>query len=309
MFEHMSNVQKSAKSNSHRSVQSNLHHLWLIMVISGIASCMFIVDVVGSLHTGHHLNLSSRELTIHMSGSNRQFQDVFKAILQPGNDVSANISPDDAILLLFALISESICLRRSLAVFLPSETLQVSSGAEEMLRNPHIPFAVNTEFTRMDSRIALGLTRWAARFTTSVSSDVLAFFHFCQLYRSCPDISRLPRLAGYKPFATTEAAAPCLDGQIGEIDISENTVGHAWLVLDHAATKTLSAGDISPMWLPIVLFYAGLVIWARARLGELKKEKYGSLKLLLVFKLELEKLPWPCCAEMAATLDRLMSKT
>jgi len=36
---------------------------------------------------------------------------------------------------------------------------------------------------------------------------------------------------------------------------------------------------------------------------------YGSTKVLLPFKIEIEGMPWPCCKEMAATLDRLMEET
>ena len=121
-------------------------------------------------------------------------------------------------------------------------------------------------------------------------------------------ISKLPRLAGYRPFRSTSIAETALDPQLEQMAIPEDTIGHAWHVLDHATAKTTSTGQECPIWLPLVLFYASLVVWAKVRLSDVGKGKYGSLKLLFPFKLELSKMPWPCCTEMGSTLDLLMSR-
>lgn len=76
---------------------------------------------------------------------------------------------------------------------------------------------------------------------------------------------------------------------------------HAWLVIESC---TRGSGETS-VWLPITVFYASLVVWSMIILdGETRGR--GSLKVLAVFKMELERMKWPCCPVMADVLDSLM---
>ena len=53
------------------------------------------------------------------------------------------------------------------------------------------------------------------------------------------------------------------------------------------------------------MFYASLVVWSMIILeGDTRGR--GSLKVLAVFKMELEGMKWPCCPVMADILDSLM---
>ena len=90
-------------------------------------------------------------------------------------------------------------------------------------------------------------------------------------------------------------------------DISDNSVNFAWLILDHSDARWDALGPNVSIWLPVVIFYAALAIWYHLQSQQSSSNlRTGTLRTLNMFKDELAQLPWPCCAEMGRTLDRLM---
>ena len=287
-----------------------------VNVFSSLTWCLWLADVLQALHSGTSLNFLSSELwtTLPSSQQNFQqnFQQVYRTFLQSEDNVSTqnaaifldSNSQEDAILLLVAVLSDSICVRRSLGQIV---LMADSADAGRHNHNPYVPLSPHTELDRMQDFLSRALDQWQRTFRSIVSAEAMALYHYCRLYLSCPKLLDLSRLAGYKPF--TSKLSPQLTTSSSPIGVSDESMRHSWLVLDNAAVRSNGSDTLCPAWVPIVVFHASLVVWAKLSLTEgSKSDTYGSTKVLLAFKAELEKMEWPCCVEMVATLDKLMSQ-
>lgn len=207
---------------------------------------------------------------------------------------------EDAVILLMAIISDAMYLRQALGRLVATKGGRPAS-------NPFVPLTPNTELDRMQVLLSRGLDRWQMQFQGLMPADVMAFYHYCRLYISCPDLPSLSPLSGYNnPLADRRSWNKSKTGK--NIKISDHSIQEAWQVLDHAALRSKSGEQLCALWLPIVVFHASLVIWASISLvgSAGGRDKYGSKRSLLAFKVELEGMPWPCCVGMAAILERLM---
>ena len=303
------------RSSSYRSVISaivaHLHFTNRISMSSSLVWCLWLADVLQALHSDLSLNFSSRELWTRMPSPPHEFREVYSALLQEpsSNTVQPRISTettsqDDIVLLLIAILSDSICLGRSLGRLVEVESC---TNVDMRKHNPFVPLSPHTELDRMQNRLSTALDRWHTRFHNSISPEVLALYHYCTLYLCCAEFPILPGLAGYQ----TPTSPPSHSSRpipTNDIRMSDQSVRQAWLVLDNVASRSRSSNGLCPVWLPIVVFHGALVIWANISFGRAgDSDKYGSTRALLAFKVELEEMPWPCCVEMAATLGRLIS--
>lgn len=277
------------------------------LFLSASVWCLWLSDITHSLHTGLATSFSSREIWTKMPSSQLEFQNTYNSLLheQDCDGYQSNLpadltSQDDAVLLLMAIISDAIYLRQSLGRLVPTDN-------ERRINNPFVPITPNTELERMQNLLSKGLDRWQSQFQELVSADVMAFYHYCRLYISCPVLPVLSPLSGYRNHsANLGFQRRSTTGN--SIKISDQAVQQAWQVLDHAASRAKSDEQLCAVWLPIVVFHAGLVIWASIVLvGAERSERHGSKRALLAFKVELEGMPWPCCTEMAAVLHSLMT--
>lgn len=239
-----------------------------------------------------------------MPDSPLEFQVVYRALLDDRavqNELPAEVtSPDDALLLLMAVISDILYLRGSLGQVVHR---MASADKKPARRNPFIPLSPHSELDRMETLLSVALDKWHGRFHTSVPPELVAFYHYCRMYLACKYLLDLPKIAGYRQQRSDSTSST-------ELEITERAAHHAWLVLDSAAGRSRppSGDSLLQVWLPIVVFHASLVVWAKHSLGRARHgEGFGSAKILLAFKVELEGMPWPCCSQMAATLDRLMA--
>lgn len=239
-----------------------------------------------------------------MPGSKAEFQDVYRALIDARSPTIGPLldvaSHEDALLLLMALVSDLIYLRTSLGQSVCLDALQDKCSFRV---NPFVPFSSHTELERMENTLSLGLDRWYLHFHDCVPPEIMAFYYYCRLYLTCRQVLSLASLAGYLetgPFPVSSH----------EFSASDDTARLAWLILDSAAARSqaLSGDCLCPTWLPVVVFHAGLVLWAKHTFGGVQvRAQKGVGKMLLPFKMELEGMPWPCCEEMAATLERLMA--
>jgi hypothetical protein len=208
----------------------------------------------------------------------------------------------DSLLLLVAILSDAIHMERSLGNL---SRLERRTASQQQQNQYHI-LSASRERRQMRDKLLLALTRWKQRYTHPGTGDELSLFFFCQLYLICPALSVLPRLADYTPAVSREILQTALDCAQDET-VSDEAVGCAWDVLESASTGARTNTSLCPIWCPLVVFYAGLVVWARIRQNEgLGEKSRGTRKQLLAFKNELDQMSWPCCAEMASTLDRLV---
>ena len=280
---------------------------------SSLSWCMWLADVLQALHFDAPSNFSSCELWTDLPSSQNTFQRVYQALLQHEDDsfkekdlpFLGSKSPEDAIVLLIAILSDSICLRRSLGQMAMMVT--PFDGIRHTY-NPYLPLTPQTELDRMQRSLFRALDRWQREFHKVVSPEVMALYHYCRLYLSCPKLSSLSQMAGYKPVSPS-TSSPKIGASRLAVEVFEESISHSWLVLDSTAARSQSSDSLCPPWLPIIVFHAGLVVWANLHDAETSKcNAYSSTKVLLAFKAELNGMAWPCCPEMVSTLDTLMSR-
>ena len=237
-----------------------------------------------------------------MPSSPYEFQDIYRTFLESKDNFSLPsdlVSPNDAFVLLMAILSDCLCLQQSLG-----QMISYGHGmARSNMRNPFSPLSPTTELARMRNALSTALGRWYFVFGAGMKPEISALFHYCKLYLSCFQLLDLPRLVGYKlvsPRSSVVAGPP----------INNESVSQAWLILDHAAARRRAPSStqyLCPAWLPVVVFHASLVLWVRQKYGQGDEHHgYGSSKILIPFRMELEQMTWPCCKEMVATLDKLM---
>ncbi|KIV94442.1 hypothetical protein PV10_02209 [Exophiala mesophila] len=247
---------------------------------------------------------TSRELWTTMPCSNLDFQYVYRDLLDTTVDGLLPLRPtsqDDALVLLMAVVSDLLYLRRSIGQVVQ---MAASTNKPAPRENPHFPLSAHAELERMEFVLSHALDRWHLQFHTSAAPEIMAFYHYCRMYRSCDRLLDLPALAGHGEMNTPPATKV-------DLSVSGETIRQAWLVLDGASMRSHqhSRDPLCPIWLPIVVFHAGLVVWAEHGFGrEQNSTAYRGAKILLPFKIELERMPWPCCREMVATLSRLAAK-
>jgi hypothetical protein len=282
---------------------------------------MMLIDTLHAIHFGLAPNYSTSELFIRMPASNHQFRTVYNSLVH-GHKIPTDVRrQEDALLLLTAMLNDIIHVHCSfLSLQSPDIVLGQSINGhlqdavnpsidrcvlnkEKKLRNPWAPLTAGSEYCRLRVHLLAGLSRWADHFQQHVGSDLLALYFFCKLQVQYPEIWELPHLAGYGMVSTAISEQAKLSRQS---DVPDKAMDLPWQILDHCDKTSRSPGRNMAVWLPIVVFLSALVVWHKQRCETTRHMRYGTLKVLGMFKSELAKLPWPCCAEMTRTLDRLM---
>ena len=272
-------------------------------------SHLFVLDVIRAVHCNASLQFSRSELFIKMPASNHNFHDVYNTLILGEHAPPANMTAaEDAVLLLSALLSDIITIHRVFSSFdlhpveLPD--LQQSSSTESLpLLSPFVPFSPLAENQRMLSQLSKGLDLWSERFRDVVSEDVLALFYFCKLCLHFPQVLLLPSISRYKP--AIEANNPRSLPVKRTIPVPEDAMRCVWLIVDNVNVEMLPDRAACPLWLPVITYLTALVVWANLRSSS-TQSSYGTLKVLGMFKVELQQMPWPCCIEMISNLDELM---
>lgn len=264
---------------------------------------LWLVDILYGLHSDLAVSsFSTREIWTKMPSSGPEFQEIYNAFLEDRGTqsitFSSPLSQDDAVLVLMAMLSDLLYIRRSIG-----QHARHTDPANKTVRNfhnPFVPLSPHTEIYRMQNIISSTLDRWYSTFNTLSSPGMMALYYYCRLYLSFSQILVLPHIVGYRGIKSDMG----LDSLTA---ISDHTVQHAWRILDDAAARPKS-DLLCPLWLPIIVFHASLVVWAKQQFGTTQHPNgYGSNRILLPFKVELEGMPWPCCKEMTETLERLIA--
>ncbi|KAK5151361.1 hypothetical protein LTS14_009204 [Recurvomyces mirabilis] len=256
---------------------------------SSLISYMLLVDVLQAVHFDFIPNYSTQELFIQMPGSPHTFHKVYKSLLD-GFALPADLTfREDALLLLVALLGDVI--RAQKTGSLPSAFHESLSN-----QNPYAPMTVHWETSRLEATLESALTGWRSHFTQT-SHDVLALYHFARLHLIVPQTCKLARWAGY-PDRMSKASSTT------GLAISTEAADLAWEVL--AASEACRTGSESYMsiWLPVVVFYSALVVGREFQNKGQPKTNLSSARILGSFKEELQRLDWPCCAAMNATIVR-----
>lgn len=273
-------------------------------------SYQFLIDVVRAMHHNTSTQYSSSELFITMPASNHNFHNIYTKLILEENPLPLDMTEqEDAVLILSALLSDIIAIHQVFSGFdlQPAEVLSsqtsMSSNSLQVL-SPFVPLSPFTENQRMLSQISKGLDLWGERFKPIVSEDVLSLFYFCKMCLSFPQVLLLSQLSGYEPAVDSSSGSPSKLG-LADIVISEAAMRCAWLVVDHVNVERLPRRAACPVWLPVVTYITALVVWANLK-SSMSRSTCGTLKVLGMFKAELQQMPWSCCTEMAKNLDELM---
>lgn len=220
-----------------------------------------------------------------MIRSSHNMQDLRGALLRNERIPHEVQSDDDALLLLVAMLTDSIYLQRSLNRW---------SNLPDPI-NPFVPLAPHTELERMLSILLSALDRWSDSFA-SPSPDIMVLYHYCRLFLAFPKVTSLAASIGYPD--TINSAKP-------KFEILGTAVQFAWRILDSAAAaNSRQSPKFCSPWLPVAIFHAALVIWAG--IATSPSMSAPSKRVLVPFILELQRMGWPCCAKMASTLETLI---
>lgn len=272
---------------------------------------LWLWDILHALHSNQTLNFSATEILSTEPSPAIPFQHIYRDLLQDGNEhqpilLAMNGDPDrdQSFLLLLAILSDSITVRRSIG-----SVINAVNPAHSLARevNPYVLFSDHAELDRMLGQLSLALDRWDVRFTKLKRPDIKVLSLYCRLYLSCPILAALHEIA----LSQGEHSVPLKDLSASlNIDVSNRSVDYAWALLDTAAAVTTplpAESSLCPAWMPICVFHAALVVWAKIRWDKSSTSAgHGSIRALLAFKVELERMQWPCCTNMAKALQKLM---
>ncbi|KIW58069.1 hypothetical protein PV05_02619 [Exophiala xenobiotica] len=263
---------------------------------SSLISFMLLTDIMQAVHCGLTPNYSTSELFIKMPSSNHQFRTIYNSLTH-GYTVPPDVkSREDALLILTALLGDIIYMQRChLSIPLQSDHHSLA------LRNPYTPLSSTSETSRLTADMMAALARWEQHFQQQGDNDIRALYYFTKVQLMCPGIWELPRLARYGADSPSSEPPSTKD-----FEIPDKAIDLAWLVFDNCDKASKVPERKVAIWLPIVLFMSSLVIWKKLHSQHPTDLKHGTLRVLGMFKDEIAKLPWPCCAEMTNTLDRLM---
>lgn len=282
---------------------------------SALMSWMLLLDVVGALHLNTSTEFSTNELFFKMPKAEQNFGEIYIQLLVEEKPLPpAVVAHEDALLVLLALCSDIMATQRAyeesnILSFAPNEGEQTETSARSIQRMPShlLPFSPMGEYQRVISKLQRALGRWSERFHNSMSRSIRALFHCvsaCSLWS--PTIS-LPQILGYSP--TIIGFAMVNNGRLSKIGgPPDEAVRHAWLVLDNIDARDPESRYKCPIWLPIVTHMASLVVWKSLQSTAPREGKIVSLRVLNMFKFELEQMFWPCTGKMAEHLDILMQR-
>ncbi|KIW92099.1 uncharacterized protein Z519_07083 [Cladophialophora bantiana CBS 173.52] len=284
-----------------------------VTIKSSLMSYLLLLDTIHAVHYGLAPHFSRTELFIRMPSSNHQFRTLYNSLTH-GYALPQDVrSREDSLLLLTVLLSDTIYTQRchfSMPFFTDCQVdvADKSSSNRMPLRNPYVPLTSQSEYSRLSADLLAALCRWEQHFQRHVGTDVLAFFYFVKLQLMCPELGKLPRLAGYGTASSFRESQRNPSPYVEQIDIPDKAMELAWLVLDHCDGHSQAPERRLAVWLPVILFLSALVAWQKLHSRPIAGLKYGSLKVLGMYRDEIAKLPWPCCVEMTNTLDRLMKR-
>ena len=257
---------------------------------STLIGYMLMVDVVQGLHFDSVPNYSSNEFFIDMPNSRHAFRKSYGCLVGGHplpSDVNGN---EDALLLVLSLLSDIIRTYKTLPTTPALRDVSISG-------RPPAPLTVAYETACSQAVFAAALARWRQHFPL-VSPDILMLHHIAELLILVPGMCKFPRLAGY-PHRTKPSRG------ITRSHISEKAADIAWRILDASECCRADSTAYLSIWLPVSVFLAALVVWQHLEGGAPVVRGLRSTRALTMFTKELERLHWPCCTEMIATINNL----
>jgi hypothetical protein len=165
------------------------------------------------------------------------------------------------------------------------------------------PFTPTHEIGKLRLELLAGVLKWNNNHMNTAPRDVALMYHFCHLYTSVPNLQSLFILSGYakQPFSISatrrehERASSTLLEYCSAVPI-------AWKIIE---TSEAIPRDELPLWAPLSVFSAGLIIWARTAFADDDKFDSSSVRSLTQFKKELARMNFSGAEEMSAIIASL----
>lgn len=247
--------------------------------------CMLIDTIIALRQTVMAPVFSSTEYTTKMPDSQHSFRPTYRALFGDQPLPSEMIGQQDALVLLVALLSDSIHTRRA----------QVSTYTRDSDYSPFRPLTAETQYKAKIAGLLAAASRWMDHFALHARDDILALFYFVRLYLATPAMDELVRLA--------REGSPG-----GHLSVSREAVRLAWSVLEHVKKTLLADPGATQIWLPVTLYHAALVVCQDLRANSAYEERRSSMFMSLeMFKMELVKMPWLFHVDVVSKIDALVA--
>ncbi len=226
------------------------------------------------------------------------------ALPRPSTSATRIASRELAVLLLLAILSDTITLYRSLRSSAKDANVHKTSVLQH---NPFVPFTAHAEIERLQDRLDMALSRWHSIYLPHLDPETLVLYQYCRLLLSCPSILSMKRIASDHIASPTQLYSKAM---MEDMSINDCSISTAWSILDSAAGIPRRSTSLCAIWMPIVIFHAALTVWARISIShhlDASGGAVGSARTLVAFKAELERMSWPCCVDMVSFLEQLVS--
>ena len=273
----------------------------LTVFIRAIVAYFLMLDLLRSIHFGQPSTLCSSDSLIAFSLE----KPTGSSSISQG---ATNEHPNEALHHLLAVLGQIHTLSMVITPLFAAPA-QYAEAETPNKTPPSVPFSPSSELTRMRIAIDKYLEIWRETYLGHVESDLGALYYFCKLYRSLPQLQDLVDFSGYAPRVRAQSAwdqPRKIDGVIAELTKNKASVQYAWKVLDNVSG--MSRPSPWSIWVPMVLFYSGLVVWASIAIEAGAQSSTTSFRVLELFQTQLTSLHLPCCREMCSVIDRLKSR-
>jgi hypothetical protein len=293
----------------------------------------FTTELLRSLNYGMTSCFQAFDLDLPLS-SGVSLRLIYEDLVIDSRHPRSPTNMDDRFLLLILIIAEISNLYNSVGPLVPSElssglTFTALSRRERQTtpitrntryRNPFAGTSVITHYLHTVERLTRALTVWKAAFLPDVSAasalpfegpGLLTLYLFAKLLLFAgPNLLPLPAFVGYTPEKNFRAQSSLPPSRLPAS--SAETLDSAWQILEaieeskpDAFTAAGSCG-VTPMWYPIVAFYASLTVWAsslskNSAIASLKNQR----RMLKLFEVELRQMHWQSARVMADILRDL----
>lgn len=298
-------------------------------------SYYFLIDILRSLQSWSPLSFQPFDLHIHLSNG-EPLSSVYRDLITETQLITCPLASEDVLLLILAILSEILTFHQWLGPmvspvsrFQPDSPVSQATHSERDLHllaheshgrvyhNSRPSFSVGTEYQRISTSLGSALDKLETTLPQAPPKqwhayrnlDTLLYFNRLILSGGSQVLSLLT-LVNYSAEGGFRAPGVIPDEALPRFD--SVCLHNALCILESVdldgseTSENYSAWP--PVWCPLVLFYAGIVIWTSLR--DPSRFKPTSLrpcypKTLKMVEFEMRKMKWPDAAVMADILQHL----
>ncbi len=260
---------------------------------SNMVSFVVLIDTLRSLHMGMAASSISAFADITLEAPHHSLSGLLSQTLFAGPQTEwPAFSQDNALLTILLILSHTLIWVREMSPLAPSAETVSPQGRSN----------VDAETQKCRIRIERALDKWEGQYSRGALPETRALFYFCRMHLRAPHLHLVAVYAQYEPLATLSPIPLEKVSSIVEADTStlDEAAHFAWLVLEQVP----DAADVTALWLPIILYFSGLLVWMNIA-SQGRSRSHGSLRVLQLFGQKLSCMPWPCCAAFAHNLERI----